>query len=137
MDFFEIKVKYQRNAGEEVAQLVKESYVIEAVNLTDAESRLMEEIAPFVSGECEIPSCNQLKVYDIVKDESGDMWFKGKAEFIVVDDNGREKRSKRTILVQASSIDKALKNLKFHLENLDCEIVGINKTPIVEVYRAV
>jgi len=137
MLFYEIKINYQRQTGEDNPGNVKETYLVEGLNCADVETRLMEEIKPFVFGEVEVPSCRKMQLYDMIPSPDGDRWFKGRVELITVEDNGKETRKAVSILVQASSIETAVKSLKHHLENLDCEIVAVNRSPIIEVYRAV
>ena len=55
MIFHEIKVKYDRQTGEDNPGKVKETYLIYgAVSFADAENCLMEEIKPFIFGDCEV-----------------------------------------------------------------------------------
>lgn len=137
MLFYEIKVNYQRQTGEDNPGNVKETYLVEGLNCADVENRLMEEIKPLIFGDCEVPSCKKVQLYDLFTSPEGDRWFKGRVEMITVDDSGKEKRKAVSILVQATTIEHALKNMRQKLESLDCEIVSITRSPIVEVYRAV
>jgi len=137
MLFYEIKVNYQRQTGEDNPGNVKETYLVEGLNCADVETRLMEEIKPFIFGEVEVPSCKKMQLHDLLPSPEGDRWFKGRVELITVEDNGKETRKAVSILVQATTIDHAMKNLKQHLSSLDCEIVSITRSPILEVYRAV
>lgn len=137
MIFYEIKVNYQRQTGEDNPGNVKETYLVEGLNCADVENRLMDEIKPLIFGDCEVPSCKKVQLYDLITSPEGDRWFKGRVEMITVEDSGKEKRKAVTILVQASSIEHALKNLKTHLSSMDCEIINIARSPIMEVYRAV
>lgn len=137
MIFYEIKVNYERQTGEDNPGKVKETYLVEGLNCADVENRLMDEIKPLIFGDCEVPSCKKVQMYDLITSPEGDKWFKGRVEMITIEDSGKEKRKTVTILVQASTIDHALKNLRKALETLDCEIVSVTRTPIMEVYRAV
>lgn len=137
MLLYEIKVNYQRQTGEDNPGNVKETYLVEGLNCADVESRLMEEIKPLIFGDCEVPSCKKVQFYDLVTSPEGDNWYKARVEMITIDDSGKEKRKTVSILVQATTIDHALKNLRHALESIDCEIASIARTPIVELYRAV
>ena len=48
---------------------------------------------------------------------------------------GKEKRKAVSIYVQASNITDANKLLQRELTNLDCEVISITRSPILEVYR--
>lgn len=137
MILYEIKVHYQRQTGEDNPGNVKETYLVEGLNCADVENRLMEEIKSLIFGDCEVPSCKKVQFYDIIPSPEADQWFKARVELITIEDDGKERRQKVTILVEATTIDQALKNLRQHLASLDCEIISIQKSPILEFYRAV
>lgn len=137
MLFYEVKVNYQRQTGEDNPKNVKETYLVEGLNCADVENRLMEDIKPLIFGDCETPSCKKVQFYDLIGNPEGDRWFKARVEMITVEDDGKEKRKAVSIFVQATTIDVALNNLRKYLETLDCEIVSITRSPILEVYRAV
>lgn len=137
MLFYEVKVNYQRQTGEDNPKNVKETYLVEGLNCADVENRLMENIKPLIFGDCETPSCKKVQFYDLIENPEGDRWFKARVEMITVEDDGKEKRKAVSIFVQATTIDVALNNLRKYLETLDCEIVSITRSPILEVYRAV
>ena len=60
MIFHEIKVHYDRQTGEDNPGKVKEVYLIDgAVSFADAENCLMEEIKPFIFGDCEVQNCKR------------------------------------------------------------------------------
>lgn len=64
-------------------------------------------------------------------------WYKARVELITVEDNGKETRKAVTILVQATTMEFAFKNLKEKMSNLDYEVISLQKSPILEVFRAV
>lgn len=137
MLFYEIKVNYQRQTGEDNPGKVKEAYLVEGLNCSDVEARLMDEIKPYVFGDLEVTSCKKIQLYDLVNTPESDRWFKARVEMITIDDSGKETRKAVSILVAAIDIESALKNLRQYLSALDCEIVSITRSPILEVYRAV
>ena len=73
----------------------------------------------------------------MVEAADADMWYKARVEMITVEDDGKEKRKAVSILVHGNDVKSALNNLLKYLESLDCEVVSITKSPIVEVIRAV
>lgn len=136
MLFYEIKVNYQRQTGENNPSNVKETYLVEGLNCADVEGRLIEDIKPFIGGDFEVPSCKKAQFYDLITSPEGDFWFKARVELITVEDSGKETRKKVSILIQAANITEALKNVQSHLSSLDCEVVSIMRSPIMDVYRA-
>ncbi len=137
MIFYEIKISYTRQTGEDNPAGVKETYMVEGLTCADVENHLIEEIKPFISGEWEVKSCKQVQFYDLITNPEGDRWYKARVEMITIEDSGKEKRKAVSIYVQASNITEANKSLQKELTNVDCEVVSITRSPILEVYRAI
>lgn len=137
MIFYEIKISYTRQTGEDNPTAVKETYMVEGLTCADVENRLIEEIKPLISGEWEVKSCKQVQFYDLIPNPEGDRWYKARVEMITIEDNGKETRKAVSIFVQAGNLTEANKHLHQALSNLDCEVVSITRSPILEVYRAV
>ena len=137
MIFYEIKISYTRQTGEDNPAGVKETYLVEGLTCADVENRLIEDIKPFISGEWEVKACKQVQFYDLIPSPEGDRWYKARVEMITIEDNGKEKRHAVSIYVQASNISDANKTLQHALSNTDCEIISITRSLILEVIRAV
>ena len=137
MIFYEIKISYTRQTGEDNPAGVKETYMVEGLTCADVENRLIEEIKPFISGEWKVKTCKQVQFYDLIPSPEGDRWYKARVEMITIEDNGKEKRKAVSIFVQANNVTDANKTLQQSLSNLDCEVVSITRSPILEVFRAV
>ena len=69
MLFYEVKVNYQRQTGEDNPKNVKETYLVEGLNCADVENRLMEDIKPLIFGDCETPSCKKVQFYDLIDED--------------------------------------------------------------------
>ena len=136
MLFYEVKVHYQRQTGEDNPGNVKETYLVEGLTPADVEQRLMEEIKPFIFGDCEVPSCTKKQFFEIIDSPSGDKWYKGRVEMITIDDD-KETRKAVSVLVSGSDCMQAHKSLQQAMNGYDCEIVSVARTPIMEVIRAV
>lgn len=137
MLFYETKITYQRQTGESTPNNVRETYLVEGLTIADVENRLMDELRPYMFGETEVPACKKAQFYDIIPSPEGDRWFKSRVEMITVEDNGKEKRKGVSILVQAADISDAMTILQKQLQQVDCEIVNIARSPILDVLRAV
>ena len=137
MLFYEVKVVYQRQTGEDNPANVRETYLVEGLTPSDVEARLMEYIKPFVMGDLEMPSCTKRQFMEIIPSAEGDKWYKGRVELITIEDNGKETRKAVSVLVGAADIKWAMKNLANAMNGYDCEIVSITRSPIMDVLRAV
>ena len=137
MIFHELKVKYDRQTGEDNPGKVKEIYLVDgAVSFADAEHCLMDEIKPFIFGDCEVQSCKRSQFFDVFPNEGGAYWYKARVEMITIDGD-KETRKAVSVLVQASMLDDAVHALKQFLGSYDCEIISVAKSPIMDVIRAV
>ena len=137
MIFYEIKISYTRQTGEDNPKGVTETYFVEGLTVADVEERLLGEIQKYISGEWEIKSCKQVQMLDYVANPAANYWYKARVEMITIEDNGKEKRKAVTIYVQAGNITEANKSLHQAVSNLDCEVISITRSPILEVFRAV
>lgn len=136
MIFHEIKVNYSRQTGEDNPGKVKETYLIDgAVSFADAENCLMEEIKPFIFGDCEVMSCKRSQFFEVFPNEGGAFWYKARVELITVDGD-KETRANRAFLVQANLLDDAVFALKQALKSYDCEIISVAKTSFMDILHA-
>lgn len=135
MILYEIKVAYQRQTGEDNPGKVKETYLVEGVNCADVETQLMQEIKPFIFGDCEVTSCKKVQYFDIFPNEGGEYWYKARVEMITID-NEKEVRKAVSVLVQDSTLVEAIQSLKKYLGNYDYEIISAAKTSIMDVMHA-
>ena len=74
------------------------------------------------------------RFFDIFPNAGGENWYEGKVELITVDGE-IEKRRVVTVLVQDNRIDDALTALRKHLNNVDCEILAIKKSQIIDLIK--
>ena len=136
MIFHEIKVKYERQTGEDNPGRVKEVYLIDgAVSFADAENCLMEEIKPFIFGDCEVQTCKRSQFFEVFPNEGGAYWYKARVEMITIDGE-KETRKNVAMLVQANLLDDAIFALKQALKSYDCEIISMAKSPVVDILHA-
>lgn len=137
MIFHEIKVHYDRQTGEDNPGKVKEIYLVDgAASFADAENCLMEEIKPYIFGECEVQSCKRSQIFETIPNEGGAFWYKARVEIITIDGD-KETRANKAVLVQANMLDDAVFALKQGMGSYDCELISIAKTQIVDILHAV
>lgn len=139
-EYIESNVKYERMAENGALKKVTERYVVEAMNFTEAENRLMEEVSCFASGEFQVWDMKRTQFMEIFEttDESADKFFKVKISIITLDEeSGKERRTNATLLVQASDIPNALERMRESMKDymLDFDIVNVADTKIMDVYH--
>ncbi len=137
--WFECKIRYDKVQENGSLKKVTEAYLIDALSFTEAEARITEEMAPFISGEYTISSEKKTKISEIFFNEGGDRYYLVKVLFITIDEKTAvEKKSASLILVQASDFKDALENFLKGMKDTmaDYEIASIAETPIMDVYKA-
>lgn len=135
--WFECKVRYDKLQENGAVKKVNEPYLVDALTFTEAESRIIEEMTPCISGEFTISAVKKTKVAEIFFDEAGDRYYMVKVNFITFDEkSGAEKKVANFILVQSPDFDNALKNFKKGMEGTmsDYEIVSITETMLMDVF---
>lgn len=136
--YFETTVKYEKVMEDGMNKQVKEKYLIKAVSYSDAEYRLTNEMMQYVSDEFEISDIKKAKYEEIFRNQSTDdsKFYSCQLEFITLDEkSGKEKKSKRTVLVEADSLSDALKKLNEGMKGTmaDYNAVCVKETNIVDV----
>lgn len=138
-NWFECKVRYDKTQENGSVKKVNEPYLVDALSFTEAESRIIEEQTPFISGDFSVSAVKRTRISEIFYDESGDRWYMVKVAFITIDEkSGVEKKTATFILVQASDFRNALDNFVKGMADTmaDYEIVSITETPLMDVYGA-
>lgn len=137
--FYEVKVQYQKTLDDGKEKKVTEQYVVEALSFTEAESRIIEEMTPYISGEFDVVSekiapFNEIFISDRKDD---DKWFISKVGFITLDEKtAKEKKQTFRYLVQAATSENALDYTKTMLNQClsDYSIDSVQDTPTLDVF---
>lgn len=134
--WYECRVKYEKTLETGTQKKVTETYLIDAVSCSEAESRIIAELAPFVIGEFSVKSVKEVHFSEMFKDPNGDKWYRAKVMFLSLDEkSGREVRNASFMLIQADSFDHAKKNLETGMKGTmsDWELNTISETNIIDV----
>lgn len=138
-NWFECKARFDKMMENGALKKVTEPYMVDALSFTEAEARIIEELTPFVSGEFSVSAVKKTKISEIFWDDSADKWYLVKVAFITIDEKtAAEKKSISQILVAASDFKGAYDNFMDGMKGTmaDFDIVSINETPIMDVYKA-
>lgn len=139
-EWFECKIKYERTMENGMLKKVNEPYLVDALNFTEAERRITEEVAPFMMGEFQVSDIKRARFAEIFEttDESADRWFKVKLTFVTLDEKtGKEKKSSHNVLVQAADLRDSVKRLDEGMKGsmMDYVISSIAETPLMDVFH--
>ena len=138
--WFECKVRYEKTGEDGTPRKVTETYVVDALSFSEAESRITEEMSHFVSGELEVVDL-KIAAYNEVffaDNDLADKWYKAKLAFITIDEKtDKEKKTTVYYLVNAGSINSALKNVDeiMSATMVDYQTCNVCETHIIDVFE--
>ena len=112
--WFECRIRYEKMMDNGMQKKVTEPYLVDALSFTEAEARIIEEMTPSYRENSPYRILNVLITANcsLVMTNRMIRWFKCKLVFITLDEkSGAEKCTSTYVLVQASDLDRAKKNL--------------------------
>lgn len=138
--WFEVKFQYEKTQEDGMQKKVTEPYVVDALSFSEAETKIIEEMKLFVSGDTEVKAITHAPYREIFFDdrETSDKFYKAKLDFITIDERTeKEKKSTVTYLVQSDSLDGAKKNITEVMGStmIDYVIQSIAETKIMDVFE--
>lgn len=138
-NWIECKVRYEKTMENGLSKKTTENYLFDALSFTEAEARVIEEIAPYITGEFTVNAVKKTNYSEIFysDEDAADRWFRCKVAFITLDEkSGAEKRTSTYMLVQATNLRDAIKKLDKGMEGTmaDYQITAVSETLIMDVY---
>ena len=139
-NWFICKIRYEKTDEEGRQKKVTESYVVDALTFTEAEARITEEMASYISGEFKIVNIDPAPFAEIffADSDTADMWYKAKLQFITIDEKTeKEKRSAVVYLINAGSFNGAVKSVEEVMGStmIDYVTAKVEETPIMDVFE--
>jgi hypothetical protein len=138
--WFECKIRYEKVMEDGLQKKVNENYVVDALSFSEAETRIIEEMSAYISGEFEVADIKKAAFKEVffTDDNIADKWYKAKLQFITIDEKTeKEKRSTVTYLVQAGSMNGAMKNIDEVMGGtmIDYVIASVAETTLMDVFE--
>ena len=139
-NWFETKIRYEKMMDDGKQKMVTELYVVDALSFTEAEVSIIEEMSSYISGEFKVTGISQSTYGEIFFSDidTDDRFFKVKLQFITIDEKTeKEKRSNVIYLVQAHTLQQAVKNIEEVMSStmIDYAIVAVQETQIMDVFE--
>lgn len=138
--YYECKIRYEKLMEDGTNKKVTEKYLVDALSFTETESRIIEEMTPFISDEFSVSDIKKTDYSELFFSDNSedDRYFKCKLQFITLDKKTcKEKRTSTNVLVHASDLRKAIKNLDEGMKGTmaDYVIASVAETAIMDVYQ--
>jgi len=139
-NWFECKIRYEKIMEDGLQKKVKETYTVDALSFSEAEERITEEMSSYISGEFEVTDIKKAPYKEIFfyDEPTADRWYKTKLQFITIDEKTeKEKRSAVSYLVQAGSLNAAVKNIEEIMGGtmIDYVIAAVAETTLMDVFE--
>jgi hypothetical protein len=135
--WFEVTARYIKMDENGHDRKAAETYLLDAINFTEAESRIFKELKSLISGEFIVTKIVKTRVSEIIPSDNGDRWYKAKVAFICVnEESGKEQKVSQLIMVFSNDIPEAYKNVIAAMQGMmaDFEIQDIVESNIVDVF---
>jgi hypothetical protein len=135
--WYECKVKYRKTDENGVQKIVSEPYLVDAISYTEAEKRINEEMAAYVSEEFKITTIKFANYAEIHPFEKADRWFRCKVSLVAYDEeSGKERKTNMYLLIQANDVKEAYDNTIHAMKDTmgDYTIPAISESPIIDVF---
>lgn len=135
--WYSCKVKYQKidQHGNQIK--ATDTYLIEAISYTDAETRLYEIMEQLVSVEFQVIAISKANFEDIINSEEGFDWYKIKASALSYDeDSGKERKITSYYLISSEDIVKSLEQINEYFKDSihDYSVLSAAITTINDVF---
>ena len=133
----ECNVSYEKMLENGMQKKVTEPYLVDALSFTEAESRIIEEIRPYITGEFTITDIKRARISELFFNENGDRFYKIKVYFITLDEkSGAEKKTAAQMLAQACTLKEAISVLEEGMKGTlsDYVIASVAETALMDVF---
>lgn len=137
--WFECKAKVAKMQDDGTAKPAVEQYVVDAVNFTEAEEAMTEEMSGYYQ-EFEITDIKKASYSEIFfsDKDNDDYWFKAKLQYITIDEKTeKEKKTSVFHLIQAHSFSQAVEYIHEAMNGsmIDYTIHTLQETAIMDVFE--
>lgn len=138
--WYETRVRYDKTMEDGQQKKATELYVVDALSFGEAEERITQEMSHYISGEFDVKAITPTVYHEIFFSDAAtdDRWYRAKLSFITIDEKTeKEKRTAVNYLVQAGSVQSAVRNVEEVMNGtmIDYVIAAINETKIMDVFE--
>ncbi|MDR2684340.1 MAG: DUF4494 domain-containing protein [Prevotellaceae bacterium] len=142
MNWFECNISYETLGGEEGIKKENKLFLVDALTFAEVENRVIDEVAPFNSGEMAVGKIRKVKIAEVVDNEVGDRWFKAKITFVsIIFDEKKQKEIEKKVsafyIIKAENLHQSIENLVEHHKTTqsDYTIASVAETLIEDILR--
>lgn len=137
MSYIETAARYEKVMEDGKVKKVTERFLVDALSCTEAESRTIEELKPYVSGDLEVTANKKVNIAEVMGDKEADKFYISKVAFVTIDEkSGTEKKTVSQWLIGAKDFTEAYGILKEEIGKCvaDIEVQSISESHIKEYF---
>lgn len=129
--YFEVRCRYEKIGDDGESKKVTETYLTNAINCTDAELKVTQEIQPFSNGEFKVVNIREMKIAELFERNVEGYWYACRLAMIV-----EEKRVPVLIYVKALDVKDAESFTMLQLKQSMAEwvVVSVTETKVLDVF---
>lgn len=136
--WFSVKVVYDKTQPNGGNKKQKESYLVDALSFTEAEARVTNELAPFVTGDFKVTAMKLENISEVFNCDlpEGD-WYKANVAFVSIDEKAeKEKETTFVVMVLAANTDDALARIHERMRGTmsDYKVKQLIQTAYVDLF---
>ena len=137
--YYKVNIRYDYLSDDDgKVKKITEKYVVDALNYTEAEARILKYIEPYVTGDSDVKSIQEASFKEIIFTNkfTDDKYYLCKVDFPIEDEEkGKIKHDYSDFLVQSNSLFNAVETMKKYLKTftVDSNIVKIEETKFLDV----
>lgn len=136
--WYECRVRYEKTQDDGTQKKVNESYLVDALSFTEAESRIISELSPFVKqGELEVTAIRKDHLAEVHLYPDGANYYRVRLCFVTLNEKtGREKKTYAAMLVNADTLQQAKDRIVEQMKGTlsDYRIAAAVETALMDVY---
>ncbi len=136
--WYQVKVKHTKTLDNGSFKRVTDTYLVSALNFTEAETKTYDELGSIIRGEFTIVGVTPKNYEDVFTYETADeYWWEVQVKMQDANlDSDKIKMVTNTYLVSAETLPDAVDNITESLNGsvMDMTIVGVKSSPIVDIF---
>ena len=136
--WYQVKIKHTKQLDNGSFKRVTDTYLVSALNFTEAETKTYEELGSVIRGEFTIVGVTPKNYEDVFSYETADeYWWEVQVKMQDANlDSDKIKMVTNTYLVSAENLPDAVDNITESLNGsvMDMTIVGVKSSPIVDIF---
>ena len=136
--WFEVAIKVERAQDDGSAKFVKETYCLDAMSFTEAETRIYKEFPSLESSSILTIKRAQYSEFISAQDSTAEKYWRVKSKLIELNEKtSKPKKTPLQVLVCADTNSDAYRIVSevFSEGMYDFEISDINESPVIDVLR--